>query len=82
MGRRGQRTRQRLLDSTERLLGRSTYREVRVVDIARDAGMSPAAFYQYFADVEDANVLVKQPESVHIERLYEPSNFAALGIGV
>jgi AcrR family transcriptional regulator len=54
MGRRGQRTRQRLLDSTERLLGRSTYREVRVVDIARDAGMSPAAFYQYFADVEDA----------------------------
>lgn len=35
-----------------------------------------------FADVEDANVLVKQPESVHIERLYEPGNFASLGIGV
>jgi len=54
MGRRGRRTRQLLLDSTAGLLNSSTYREVRVVDIARDAGMSPAAFYQYFADVEDA----------------------------
>lgn len=54
MGRRGQRTRQRLLDSTAALLGSSTYREVRVVDIARDAQMSPAAFYQYFGDVEEA----------------------------
>jgi AcrR family transcriptional regulator len=54
MGRRGQRTRQRLLDSTAELLRSSTYREVRVVDIARAAGMSPAAFYQYFGDVEEA----------------------------
>jgi AcrR family transcriptional regulator len=54
MGRRGQRTRQRLLDSTAALLAASSYREVRVVDIARDAHMSPAAFYQYFADVEEA----------------------------
>lgn len=54
MGRRGRRTRQRLLDATAELLARSSYREVRVVDIARTAGMSPAAFYQYFSDVEDA----------------------------
>lgn len=53
-GRRGERTRQRLLDSASELLAASTYREVRVVDIARAAGMSPAAFYQYFADVEEA----------------------------
>ncbi len=54
MGRRGQRTRRRLLDSTAALLASSTYREVRVVDIARKAEMSPAAFYQYFGDVEAA----------------------------
>ena len=54
MGRRGQRTRRRLLDSTATLLDAATYREVRVVDIARHAEMSPAAFYQYFGDVEAA----------------------------
>lgn len=54
MGRRGQRTRRRLLDSTATLLDAATYREVRVVDIARQAEMSPAAFYQYFGDVEAA----------------------------
>jgi len=54
MGRRGQRTRQRLLDATAGLLTAAPYREVRVVDIARAAEMSPAAFYQYFGDVEEA----------------------------
>ena len=29
-------------------------RDLRVVDIARDVGTSPATFYQYFRDVEDA----------------------------
>ena len=36
------------------LLERSTYRDLKVVDIARGAGTSPATFYQYFADVEEA----------------------------
>jgi hypothetical protein len=35
-----------------------------------------------YGDVEDEKVLVKQPESVHVERVYEPGNFALLGIGV
>jgi hypothetical protein len=34
-----------------------------------------------YGDVEDQKVLVKQPESVYIERVYEPGNFALLGIG-
>jgi AcrR family transcriptional regulator len=42
------------LESTAELLDTATYREVRVVDIARAAEMSPAAFYQYFGDVEEA----------------------------
>lgn len=53
-GRRGRQTRQRLLDCTSRLLEEETYRELRVVDIAREAGTSPATFYQYFPDVEAA----------------------------
>jgi hypothetical protein len=35
-----------------------------------------------YADVEDEKVLIKQPESVYIERVYEYGNFALLGIGV
>ncbi|MCE9532476.1 MAG: hypothetical protein K8T89_15350, partial [Planctomycetes bacterium] len=35
-----------------------------------------------YADVVDQKVLVKQPESVYIERVYESGNFAQLGIGV
>ena len=36
------------------LLETLPYRDVKVVDIAREAGTSPATFYQYFADVEEA----------------------------
>jgi AcrR family transcriptional regulator len=53
-GRRGQLTRRRLLDATMALLESLPYRDVKVVDIAREAGTSPATFYQYFADVEEA----------------------------
>ena len=53
-GRRGLATRQRLLDHVAEMLASSSYRDVRVVDVARKAGTSPATFYQYFADVEEA----------------------------
>lgn len=53
-GRRGQQTRRRLLDATSTLLEALPYRDMKVVDIAREAGTSPATFYQYFADVEEA----------------------------
>ena len=53
-GRRGRATRRRLLDATAGLLESNTYRDLKVVDIARVAGTSPATFYQYFADVEEA----------------------------
>lgn len=36
------------------MLGTSPYRDVRVIDVARKAGTSPATFYQYFPDVEAA----------------------------
>ena len=51
-GQRGQATRQRLLDATVELLGSTPWRSVKVIDIARSAGTSPATFYQYFENVE------------------------------
>ena len=34
-----------------------------------------------YGDVEDQKVLIKQPESVYVERVYEPGNLTLLGIG-
>jgi len=53
-GRRGLATRQKMLDATGALLDTVAYRDLKVVDIAREAGTSPATFYQYFPDVESA----------------------------
>ncbi|MEV5288212.1 TetR/AcrR family transcriptional regulator [Streptomyces albidoflavus] len=53
-GRRGQATRQKLLDCLSEMLNSSPYRDVKVIDVARKAGTSPATFYQYFPDVEGA----------------------------
>jgi AcrR family transcriptional regulator len=59
-GRRGLATRQKLLEHTQRMLQASSYRELKVIDIAREAGTSPATFYQYFPDVEAAILLLAQ----------------------
>lgn len=53
-GERGQATRQKLLDCLSDMLSTSPYRDVKVIDVARKAGTSPATFYQYFPDVEGA----------------------------
>lgn len=59
-GRRGLATRQRLLDCTAELLRTSSFRDLTVVEIAREAGTSPATFYQYFPDVEAAIALLAE----------------------
>lgn len=41
------------MDATRALLKERGLRELRVADIARTVGTSPATFYQYFSDVED-----------------------------
>src|SRR5580692_1225597 len=53
-GERGRQTRQRLLDATVELLTTTSWRSVKVTDIARQAQTSPATFYQYFPNVEQA----------------------------
>jgi AcrR family transcriptional regulator len=59
-GRRGQATRQRLLACTTELLEATPWRSIKVIDIARQAGTSPATFYQYFENVEQAILVLAE----------------------
>lgn len=54
LGQQGQQTREIFLDRLEHELGRTPWHAVRVIDVARDAGWSPASFYQYFRNLEAA----------------------------
>ena len=60
LGQRGLRTRARLLDATAQSLERGGLRDLRVVDIARVVGTSPATFYQYFENVEQAILVLAE----------------------
>jgi AcrR family transcriptional regulator len=68
-GRRGRATRQRLLDRTAEMLQSTSYRDVKVIDIAREAGTSPATFYQYFPDVEAAILVLAEEMALDGARL-------------
>jgi AcrR family transcriptional regulator len=60
LGKRGAATRRRLLEATGELLESKGLRDLRVVDIAREVGTSPATFYQYFRDVEEAVLVLAE----------------------
>ena len=60
LGRRAQQTRRRLLDATSELLVSHSIRELRVVEIARKVGTSPATFYQYFRSVDEAVLVLSE----------------------
>ena len=70
-GRRGRATRQRLLECTRDMLTTTSYRDVKVIDIAREAGTSPATFYQYFADVEAAILVLAEEMAQQGQHLTE-----------
>ncbi|HLT17477.1 MAG TPA: TetR family transcriptional regulator [Acidimicrobiales bacterium] len=77
-GRRGRATRQRLLDCTRAMLATTAYRDVKVIDIAREAGTSPATFYQYFADVEAAVLVLAEDvarEAAHLSAIVEDGDW-------
>jgi AcrR family transcriptional regulator len=59
-GRRGLATRTRLLECTAELLASTAWRSIKVIDIARQAGTSPATFYQYFENVEQAILVMAE----------------------
>lgn len=78
-GRRGQATRQKLLDCLSEMLSSSPYRDVKVIDVARKAGTSPATFYQYFPDVEGAVLEIAEQmaaEGVGLTELLEGRSWA------
>jgi AcrR family transcriptional regulator len=53
IGARGGRTRASILAATRRLLDRRHLGEIRVADVAAEAGLSPSNFYTYFKTVEE-----------------------------
>jgi AcrR family transcriptional regulator len=67
LGRRAQQTRRRLLDATYELLQSHGIRDVRVVEVARRVGSSPATFYQYFRDVDEAVLVLADELTDEIE---------------
>jgi AcrR family transcriptional regulator len=70
-GRRGQATRDKLLRCVAKLLEKTSYRELSVIDIARCAGTSPATFYQYFPDIEEAVLVLARALTEDAHRLTE-----------
>ncbi len=73
LGKRAQQTRRRLLDATQELLETRSIRDVRVVDIARAVGTSPATFYQYFADVESAVLVLAEEVADELDPIAAPA---------
>jgi AcrR family transcriptional regulator len=69
IGARAHRTRRRLLDATAKLLEERGALGVRVVDITREVGTSPATFYQYFPDVEEAILVLADEATDDIQSL-------------
>lgn len=51
---RGRATRRKMLTALKDQLRERSIRDIKVVHIAEAAGVTPAAFYQYFTDLEDA----------------------------
>jgi AcrR family transcriptional regulator len=66
LGTRAETTRNRLLDATAKLLSEQGVLELKIVDITREVGSSPATFYQYFVDV-DAALLALAEEATQDE---------------
>ena len=64
-------TRQRLLDVTTALLDANSVRDISVVEIARKANTSPATFYQYFKDVEEAILCLAEQAANEVPSMVE-----------
>jgi AcrR family transcriptional regulator len=72
IGERAQQTRRRILDTTASLLRENGALDLKVMDVAREVGTSPATFYQYFSDVEDAiyalsTEMIEKVHPIHVQ---------------
>jgi AcrR family transcriptional regulator len=67
-------TRRKLLAATSMLLDERGALDLKVIEVAREAGSSAATFYQYFGDVEDALLALAEEagaDLVELEPLVE-----------
>jgi len=69
IGARALKTRRRLLEATAKLLNENGALDLRVIDVTREVGSSPATFYQYFADVEEAILALADETTDEVETL-------------
>ncbi len=53
------------------MLSTTSYRELKVIDIARGAKTSPATFYQYFPDVDTAILVLAEEMAIETAGLSE-----------
>ena len=77
-GRRARETRERILEALGKLLTTMPYRNIRVTDVVKEVGTSPATFYQYFADIESAVLALAQDvakEAASLKSLTEGANW-------
>ena len=81
-GRRGLATRRKLIDCTIKLLATTPYRDLKITDITRAAGTSPATLYQYFVDLEDVLLAVADhaiEEALQLVDLIEDRQWKGVG---
>jgi len=69
VGPRGLQTRDQLLDALAALMAQRSVREIRVVDVARSVNTSPATFYQYFEDVDEAVLRLAERASARMPEI-------------
>src|SRR5207237_761491 len=77
-------TRQRIFDAAARLFGGQRFHEVRMEDIAAEAGVGKGTLYRYFKDKEELYLaLVTQASRQILERLAgEPAGAAGARAGL
>ena len=71
IGRRAHLTRRRFLDTTLELLERNGALDLKVIDIAREAGSSTATFYQYFEHVDAALLALAEEAGAELTEVNE-----------
>lgn len=63
-------TRQRLIDSALRLIGQGrAYSSLSLREVAREAGLVPAAFYRHFRDLDELGLALVETGGVTLRRL-------------
>jgi AcrR family transcriptional regulator len=75
MRRRGEQTRQRLLDAGAAVLPRLGYRDTRVDDVVAAAEVSHGTFYRYFGNKDDFFRVVAATVHARLARVLEGRDF-------